>query len=175
MTALSSAPDPAALIRTRQYRVLLVLAGVIGLVVSTASWCFLEAVHEVEVAVYIDLPKHLGYDTAPVWWSLPWVALAGALTAFAIVRLPGHGGHVPSDGLKAGGPPTRPIDLPGVLLAALATLGLGLVLGPEGPLIALGLGLGTLAVRTLKKDAPDQAVALMASAGAFAAISSIFG
>jgi chloride channel protein, CIC family len=28
--------------------------------------------------------------------------------------------------------------VPGVALAALATLGLGLVLGPEGPLIAMG-------------------------------------
>ena len=110
-----------------------------------------------------------------IWWPLPWVALAGLLTAFAVVRLPGHGGHVPADGLKAGGPPTRPIDLPGVLLAALATLGLGLVLGPEGPLIAVGLGLGTLAMRLVKRDAPDQAVSLMAAAGSFAAISSIFG
>jgi H+/Cl- antiporter ClcA len=84
------------------------------------------------VWVYEDLPGEIGYHTVPVWWPLPWVALAGLLTAFAVVRLPGHGGHVPSDGLKAGGPPTRPIDLPGVLLAAFASLGLGLVLGPEG-------------------------------------------
>jgi H+/Cl- antiporter ClcA len=169
------AADPASLIRSREYRVLLVVAAVIGLVVSAASWCFLEAVHEIEVGVYTDLPQHLGYDKAPVWWSLPWVALAGALTAFAIVRLPGHGGHVPADGLKSGGPQTRPIELPGILLAALATLGLGLVLGPEAPLIALGLGLGALAMRSLKKDAPDQAVALMAAAGSFAAVASIFG
>jgi hypothetical protein len=72
-------------------------------------------------------------------------------------------------GLKTGGQPTQPIELPGVLLAAVATLGLGLVLGPEAPLIALGMGLGFLAVRQLKKDAPDQAVALMAAAGSFAA------
>jgi H+/Cl- antiporter ClcA len=175
MTATGQVVDPAALMRSRRYRVLLVLAVVIGLLVSAASWCFLEAVHEIEVLVYEDLPEHVGYHTAPVWWSLPWVALAGLLTAFAVVRLPGHGGHVPSDGLKAGGAPTRPIDLPGVLLAALATLGLGLVLGPEGPLIALGVGLGTLAVRSIKRDVPEQAVGLMASAGAFAAISSIFG
>jgi H+/Cl- antiporter ClcA len=135
--------DPASLIRSRQYRTLLVLAALIGLLVSAAAWCFLEGVHEIEVWVYEDLPDHLGYDTAPLWWPLPWVALAGLLTALAIVYLPGNGGHVPADGLKTGGSPTQPIELPGVLLAALATLGLGLVLGPEGPLIALGLGLGS--------------------------------
>ena len=82
---------------------------------------------------------------------------------------------MPADGLKSGGPPTRPIDLPGVLLAAAATLGFGLVLGPEGPLLALGLGLGTLAMRLVRRDAPEQAVGLIAAAGSFAAVSSIFG
>jgi H+/Cl- antiporter ClcA len=176
--AVNAAPlpvDPAQMIRSRQYRALLVLAALIGLLVSAAAWCFLEAVHEIQVWVYEDLPEHVGYHAAPVWWPLPWVALAGILTAFAIGRLPGHGGHVPSDGLKTGGPQIRPIDLPGVLLAALATLGLGLVLGPEGPLIALGLGLGILAVRLVRRDAPPQAVALMAASGSFAAVAAIFG
>ena len=121
------------------------------------------------------LPDHLGYDTAPWWWPLPWLALAGLVTAFAIQRLPGRGGHVPADGLKTGGAPTKPIELPGVLLAATATLGLGLVLGPEGPLIALGMGLGILAMKLVKRDAPQQALGLMAAAGSFAAVSTIFG
>jgi H+/Cl- antiporter ClcA len=174
----STAPlpvDPVALIRSRQYRVLLVLAAVIGLIVSTASWGFLELVHEAQVFVYEDLPDDLGYASAPVWWSLPWLALAGLLTAMAVVRLPGHGGHVPAHGLKAGGTPTQPIELPGVLLAASATLGLGLVLGPEAPLIALGMGLAILSVRLIRRDVPEQALALMAASGSFAAVASIFG
>jgi H+/Cl- antiporter ClcA len=172
-----SAPpvDPASLIRSRRYRVLLVLAAVIGLLVSLASWGFLELVHAIQVGVYKDLPGDVGYDTVPWWWPLPWLALAGLLTAFAIERLPGRGGHVPADGLKTGGSPTQPIELPGVLLAALATLGLGLVLGPEAPLIALGMGLGILAVQLVKKDAPQQVLGLMAAAGSFAAVSTIFG
>jgi hypothetical protein len=127
VTAAPLSVDPAALIRSRQYRVLLVLAALIGLIVSAASRVFLESVHEIQVGVYHDLPRDLGYDTAPWWWELPWLALAGLLTALAILRLPGRGGHVPADGLKTGGAPTQPIELPGVLLAALATLGLGLV------------------------------------------------
>jgi H+/Cl- antiporter ClcA len=161
--------------RSRQYRVLLVLAALIGLLVSAVSWGFLELVHEIQLRVYNDLPSDLGYQSAPTWWPLPWLALAGLLTAFAIVRLPGRGGHVPGDGLKAGGTPTQPIELPGIVLAATATLGLGLVLGPEAPLIALGMGLGFLALRLIRKDAPQQALGLMAAAGSFAAISTIFG
>jgi H+/Cl- antiporter ClcA len=106
---------------------------------------------------------------------LPWLALAGLLTAFAIVRLPGHGGHVPAEGLKVGGAPLGPVDLPGVLLAALATLGLGLVLGPEAPLIAIGTGLGILAMSRIRRDAPQQVLSLMAAAGSFAALASVFG
>jgi chloride channel protein, CIC family len=167
--------DPASLIRSRRYSALLVLAALVGLVVSVASWCFLELVHALQVGVYEDLPGKLGYDSAPWWWPLPWLALAGVLTAFAIDRLPGRGGHVPADGLKAGGAPTRPVELPGVLLAATATLGLGLVLGPEAPLIALGLGLGILAMQRVRRDAPEQALSVMAAAGSFAAVSAIFG
>ena len=39
--ALSLPSDPEGLIRSRQYRVLLVIASLIGLLVSAASWCFL--------------------------------------------------------------------------------------------------------------------------------------
>src|SRR4051812_43839322 len=175
MSSDASPVDPASLIRSRQYSVLLVLAALVGLVVSVASWCFLELVHALQVGVYEDLPGKVGYNSAPRWWPLPWLALAGALTAFAIGRLPGRGGHVPADGLKAGGAPTRPVELPGVLVAATATLGFGLVLGPEAPLMALGLGLGFLAMQRVRKDAPEQALSLMAAAGSFAAVSAIFG
>jgi H+/Cl- antiporter ClcA len=167
--------DPELLLRSKQYRVLLVFAAALGVVVSLASWGFLELVHVIQIGVYVDLPHDVGYDTAPAWWPLPWLTLAGVLTAFAVVRLPGGGGHVPADGLKTGGGATQPVEIPGVLLAALATLGLGLVLGPEAPLIALGMALGVLAVRLAKKDAPQQVQALMAAAASFAAISTIFG
>jgi H+/Cl- antiporter ClcA len=175
MSTVPPPEDPGSLIRTRQYRVLLVLSALVGLLVSAASWCFLELVHEIQIWVYKDLPGDVGYGSVPSWWPLPWLALAGLLTAFAIGRLPGRGGHVPADGLSTRGGPTRPIDLPGILLAATATLGLGLVLGPEAPLIALGSGLGFLTLHLLRKDAPDRALGLMAAAGSFAAISAIFG
>ena len=159
--------------RSRPYRVLLVLAALLGVLVSFASWCFLELVHWIQQEVYQRLPGGLGLHPVPWWWPLPVLAVAGVLAAVAIIRLPGHGGHIPYEGIKAGA--TQPAELPGILLAALATLGLGLVLGPEAPLIALGSGLAVLAVRRVRKDTPDQAMAVLAASAAFAAIATVFG
>ena len=167
-------PDPSSLMRSKQYRGLLLIAAAIGVVVSLASWCFLELVHYLQQWVFVDLPSGLGYKTAPDWWPLPVLAAAGVIIAFAVARLPGNGGHQPADGLKAAGP-TNPLDLPGIVLAALASIGLGLVLGPEAPLIALGTGLAVFAVKRSKKEVPDQVIGLLAAAAAFAAISSLFG
>ncbi len=174
MTDVPASPQSAPAASPRALLALLALTAVVGLVVSFASWGFLELIHQIQEGVFTDLPRDLGYDDgAPVWWPVPVLGLAGLVIAFAIVRLPGTGGHNPAEGLKTG--LTTPIELPGVVLAALATIGLGLVLGPEAPLIALGSGLGILAVRLVRSDAPDQLVALVAGSGSFAAISFIFG
>jgi len=167
-------PDPGALIRSVAFRRLLVFSALIGVVVSLASWGFLELLHAIQQGVYDDLPGALGFDAAPSWWPLPVLGIAGLIIAFAIVRLPGNGGHIPADGLKTG-PPTTPVQLPGVILAALASIGLGLVLGPEAPLIGLGTGLALFAVTLSKKDVPDQAKMVLAAAASFAALSTIFG
>src|SRR3954447_24490888 len=153
---------------------LLALSAVVGLAVSFASWGFLEGIHQIQVGVFQKLPDALGYDDgAPTWWPLPVLAIGGVITAFAIQRLPGTGGHNPAEGLSMG--VTTPVELPGVLLAALASIGLGLVIGPEAPLIALGTGMGILAVKRIRSDAPQPVVELVGAAGSFAAISFIFG
>ena len=57
----------------------------------------------------------------------------------------------------------------------LAGLGLGVVVGPEAPLIALGAGLGVCAVRLSRRDVPARAQAMVAASGSFAAISVLLG
>ena len=69
----------------------------------------------------------------------------------------------------------RPIDLPGIIIASFATLSLGVVLGPEAPLIAIGSGMGVLAVHLIKRDAPEMASVVIGAAGSFAAISTLLG
>ncbi len=164
-----------ATIRSRAFLVLLLVAAIVGVFVSLAAWCFLELVNQIQRGVYVHLPSDVGYHGGPpIWWSLPVLALSGLMIAFAIERLPGEGGHIPAHGLSTAGGPTLPVDLPGVILAALAAIGLGAVLGPEAPLIALGGGLGALTIGLARRDAPPQVVTVLAAAGTFAAVSFLF-
>ncbi|HEV3290797.1 MAG TPA: chloride channel protein [Streptosporangiaceae bacterium] len=167
--------DPLALLRSRSYVVLLVLAAIIGAPISAAAYFFLALVTKLQGWIFSSLPHALGFHAEPMWWPLLPLLLAGVLVPLAIKYLPGTGGHSPADGFKAGGGGPRPAELPGVVLAALATLSLGVVLGPEAPLIALGAGLGICAIKLVKRDAPDRVTAMVAAAGSFAAISTLFG
>jgi H+/Cl- antiporter ClcA len=167
-------PAPAPAPPPKQLAVLTVLAGLVGVIVSVAAWCFLELVHQTQQWVFTDLPSDMGYHSPPWWWLVLVLGGAGVVVALAVERLPGRGGHIPAEGLKVTGGPVQPNELPGVALAGFATIALGLVLGPEAPLLAVGGGLGVLAMRLARRDAPDQAQVLMAAAGSFAAMSFLF-
>ena len=143
-------PDPSAILKSRSFLALLALGAIIGVPVATVAYFFLEAVAKVQTEIFTDLPMTLGFHSEPLWWPLPWLALSGVLVALAIRYLPGTGGHEPSEGFKSGAP-VQPIELFGIVAAAFATLSLGVVLGPEAPLIAIGSGLGVLAVHLVKR------------------------
>src|ERR1700722_1274460 len=166
--------DPLKLLKSKSYLSLLVLGAVIGVPVAAIAYFFLEGIARVQEEVFTDLPVSLGFHGEPLWWPLPWLALSGFLVALAIRYLPGTSGHEPSEGFQAGGP-VSPIDLIGIILAAFATLSLGVVLGPEAPLIAIGSGLGVLTVRLVKQDAPAMASVVIGGAGSFAAIATLLG
>jgi H+/Cl- antiporter ClcA len=170
-----AAADTLALLRSRSYLVLLVLAALLGVVVSAIAYGFLALVSKLQGWIFTSLPRGLGFHGEPLWWPVLPLALGGVLVGLAIRYLPGRGGHSPADGFKMGEGPPSPAELPGVVLAALATLSLGVVLGPEAPLIAIGGGLGVCAVRLLKRDAPDRTRTVVAAAGSFAAVSTLLG
>ncbi len=172
---MTTPSDALALLRSRSYVALLVLAAIIGVPVAAAAYFFLALVTKLQGWIFTDLPKGLGFHAEPLWWPILPLALAGLLAGLAIRYLPGKGGHSPADGFKVGAGPPAPVELPGIVLAALATLSLGVVLGPEAPLIALGGGLGVLAVRLVKRDAPPRTATVVAAAGSFAAVSTLLG
>jgi H+/Cl- antiporter ClcA len=169
-----AAATPAELLRSRRYIALLVLAGLVGVPVSVLAFWFLVFTTDLQKWIYQSLPSGLGLSSVPTWWPIPVLAVGGLLVAATIKYLPGRGGHSPADGFKAGGL-VLPSTVPGIAIAAIVTLGSGAVLGPEAPLIALGGGIVVCAVSLARRDMPPQVLTVIASAGSFAAISTLIG
>jgi H+/Cl- antiporter ClcA len=165
-----------AMLRSRAYVQLLVVAAVLGVPISAAAYGFLALVNYLQKELFTHLPHGLGLSTVPAWWPLPILVIGGVLTALAIRYLPGNGGPSPAPGFGVHPPPTA-VQLPGVILAALASLAFGAVIGPELPLIALGGGLAVLATKAAarRRPVPEQGVKVLGAAGAFAALSTLLG
>jgi H+/Cl- antiporter ClcA len=179
-TPPTTVPDAATLeiekmLRSRRYVGLLIIAALLGVPISALAYGFLQLTHHMQPWVFTDLPHGLGFSPVPSWWALIPLGVAGLLVGLIIRYLPGGGGHVPIHGLKAGGEPATAVTLPGIALAAVFSIGLGAVIGPEAPLIALGGGVAVLFARLLKKDLPAQAAMVVAATGSFAAVSTLLG
>ncbi|MGY1615618.1 chloride channel protein [Geodermatophilus sp. SYSU D00691] len=160
--------------RSRAYLRLLVLAVALGVPIAAAAYWFLKLTDLVQRWAFESVPQALGYGTAPTWWPLLPLGVAGLVVGATIRYLPGGGGESPADGFRPGGLPV-PASLPGIALAAVAGIGLGAVVGPEAPLVALGGGLAYLAVWLARRDVPRPVAAVVAATGSFAAISTLLG
>jgi chloride channel protein, CIC family len=170
---MTGSPEPLQVLRSRRYLGLLLLAALIGVPIAAAAYGFLALVQWLQTLLYTDLPRAIGLAGEPLWWPLPLLCAGGLLVGLSIRFLPGTGGHSPADGLHPGAPP--PIELPGVLAAALASLALGAVIGPEAPLIALGGGLAAAVPLLASRTAVPRTTAVVGGAGSFAAVSTLLG
>ncbi|MEV7569019.1 chloride channel protein [Streptomyces tanashiensis] len=161
------------MLRRPEYRKALVFCGLIGVPVALVAFWFLVALKQLEQLIWTDWPEDLGWKQAPWWWGLVMLPVAGLIVGLVVARLPGRGGHIPAAGLQSGGVTKE--ALPGVVLAAMAGLPLGAVLGPEAPLIALGGGLALFFAALARAPQNEASTALLGAAGAAAAISALFG
>ena len=146
---------------------LLILAAVVGIVAAAAASIFLEVIHLGESFIFTDLPSSLGMDSAPWWWAALMLLIGAAGVALAR-RMPGQTGKGPLTGFHFDNPLAA---VPSILVAALATLMFGFVLGPEAPLIVLGTAVGALATRRAEPQVQRAAMLL----GGVAAIGAVFG
>jgi H+/Cl- antiporter ClcA len=149
-------------LRGRSYLRLVGLGAAIGLPAALLAAVFVAAVHELEDLLWPD---------SPAWYLVIGLPVAGAaLCALARTLLPGDGGHSPLDGIGGGATPLA--YAPGIVLAAIASLAFGAVLGPEAPLIALGSVTGVALARIARLGEREEGV--LATAGSFSAISALF-
>ena len=108
--------DPMAMLRSRSYLRLLVLAAILGVPVSAVAYGFLALVSYLQKELFTRLPHGLGFQAEPVRRPLPMLAIGGVLAGLAIGYLPGRDGPSRADGFKMHGPST-PAQLPGVISA----------------------------------------------------------
>jgi H+/Cl- antiporter ClcA len=155
---------------TRRYLGLVLVGALVGMPAALAAAGFLALVHELESWLWDDLPRSLGASSP--WYLVVGLPVAGAAVVVAArTLLPGDGGHDPLEGIGGG---VTPVEYaPGILLAAVGTLAFGAVLGPEGPLIALGSAVG-VAIRRMVRVSRE-ADAVLGTAGSFSAVSALFG
>lgn len=141
------------------------LAFAISLVLGTIMLALVNAGIE---GVWINIPEQWG--GAPAWYVIGALLLAGVLV-FLIRRYVGDGGHSPIGGIKVS--PLTPKAYVGVILAILASLFFGIVLGPEVALVSTGSMIGTaLALGFRVDDVKDQTKVI--GLGALGAILGLF-
>jgi H+/Cl- antiporter ClcA len=150
---------------------LLALGALVGIPAAAAAALFMAFVHELQQWLWTDLPDALGASSAPWYLVVGLPVIGAAIVAAARAFLPGDGGHSPIEGLST--EPTPVAHVPGVVLAALGTLGFGAVLGPEAPVIAVGSAVA-IAVTSFARLGTSE-TRLLAGAGSFSAISALFG
>jgi H+/Cl- antiporter ClcA len=148
----------------------LLIAAAFGVPAAFLAAILMSLVHGVTLLMWTTIPEAFKWTSPPGWYVVAVPTLAGLLVA-PVLRLPGHGGESPAAGFAL--EPLTPLQAVSALLAALITLGFGLVLGPEAPLIVLGTTTGLLASRLLKPGASGGQMLVIA--GAFATISTLFG
>ncbi len=152
-------PDAAAVPR------ILGAAAVVGLAAGGGVIAFLAVEHQLQNLLWDTIPGAIG--GTPAWWVFA-VLIMGAVGVWAALKLPGHGGHRPLDGL---GFNIGPKEIGSVAIAALITLSAGAVVGPEMPLMAVGSAVGGLVA--WRSGEPVRKVLMLA--GAVAAITMILG
>ncbi len=149
----------------RGFSRVLAVAALVGVLAGGGVVLFLAVEHQLQNLFWQTIPDQLG--GTPGWWVFT-VLVAGAVGVWAALKLPGHGGHRPLDGMGAS---TGPSAIGSVAVAALLSLSIGAVVGPEAPLMAVGSAIaGFVAMRS----APAIRQVLML-AGAAAAITMILG
>ena len=167
-------PDPAALLRSRSYLGLLVIAALLGVPISAAAYGFLALVSYLESELFTHLPHGLGYASAPVWWPLPVLLVGAALVAVFIGTLPGGGGPSPAGGFKLHKAPNA-AQLPG-LVALMRRESALEGLGGRAMLNALSTALFALTLRVASEshEAPSGVLALAAHPRLAPALTALF-
>ena len=143
----------------------MVVAGVVGL---AFGYVVLQIVNVGIRLIWEQVPSN--WETTPAWYVLGVLVIAAVLV-YVIRRYVGDSGHSPMSGIAIS--PLTPKEYLGAILAIVASLWGGVVLGPEVALVATGAVVGGLAARAMGvSDAKD--TKKIVGLGALGAILALF-
>ena len=121
-------------------------AMLVAAVISLAlGYVVLEAVNAGIAFVWESVPEN--WDSTPAWYVIG-VLLIAAVLVYVVRKFVGDTGHSPLGGIKVS--PLSPKEYLGAILAILASLWGGIVLGPEVALVATGSVIGGLSAKLFK-------------------------
>lgn len=143
-------------------------AALVGVVCAFLLWGAEELALVLEHLWWGALPDALGVGEAR-WWPLVILTITGALIGLVVERAPGHAGY-DSAQVELNAPPLPLRALPGVAIVLVLALAGGVSLGPESPIIALGVGLTVWGARRFLPAVPVQLAMVTAFAGIIAAM-----
>jgi H+/Cl- antiporter ClcA len=143
----------------------MLISAVIGLVLG---YFVLEAVNYGIRLLWETIPHT--WETTPAWYVIGMLMVAAALV-YVIRRFVGDHGHSPIGGITVN--PLTPKQYLGAILAILASLWGGIVLGPEVALVATGSVVGTVMASWMKVTDPKD-VKKVVGVGALGGILALF-
>jgi H+/Cl- antiporter ClcA len=128
-----------------------------------------ELAGQLEHFLFTWCPKEAGFGSYAWPWVLLMLTLAGVVVGLIVWKVPGHAGPDPATlGLVEAPMPVG--VLPGVGMAAVAALGMGVSLGPENPIIGINVGLTGALGRRIAPNAPIAAWVALAASGTIGAL-----
>lgn len=137
---------PAAPPVTRRPLPAMLIAGVGGLILGYVA---LLVVNAGIGLIWDDIPA--SWETMPAWY-VTGVLVIAAVLVYVVRRFVGDTGHSPIGGIAVS--PLTPRDYVGAILAILASLWGGIVLGPEVALVATGSMVGTVTAKGMHLTDP---------------------
>lgn len=132
---------------TRRPLPAMLVAGVIGLIFG---YVVLEIVNAGIAYIWETVPS--GWETTPIWYVVG-ILVVAAVMVYVIRTYVGDAGHSPLAGIKVSS--LTPKEYVGAILAILASLFGGVVLGPEVALVASGSVVGGLVAKWFKQADPQ--------------------
>lgn len=147
--------------RTRPPLPAMLVSALVGLVLG---YVMLEAVNYGIALIWENIPEQWG--STPAWYLIA-VLLLAAVLVYVVRRYVGDAGHSPIGGITVS--PLTPKEYVGAILAILASLWGGIVLGPEVALVATGSVVGTVFAKAMRVQG-DKNVTKVVGFGALGAI-----